>query len=312
MDGANEKDRQREREREREREATHPPPPRPPRRRYDHHQRTFTSTMDELGFKTKLSSAGLVYRHYGREVIHSVLKAAGEEVSEADAELLYKDMYKSFIEEVDGIDNGVNAFTGEKNYTVSTTLSGRVGSLNPAWNEESSPAKSCSQFRKAMALTLSEFCGKLEWKVRSVLPARAIVRDAVRKSVAVKSPGGKVFRIAVLKQYCPWKDALYDEEKAAVADEACEVGVAVASSFLGFKLTNSSTLQLFNSSLPPPLPLLPSRSPPRDKSSTCFTPRTHLRQTPRAGACRPSPRPRSRSSRGRSCQSRGADCATRS
>ena len=181
--------------------------------------------MAELGFKTKLSSAGLVYRHYGREIIQAVLKAAGEEVSEGEAELLYKDMYKSFVEHVDGIDNGVNAFTGDKNYDVSTTLSSRVGELNPAWNEESSPAKACARFRKAMELTLREFCGKLEWKVRSVLPARAIVRDAVRNSVAVKSPGGEVFRIAVLKQYCPWKDALYDEEKAAAADAGCDVSV---------------------------------------------------------------------------------------
>ena len=31
--------------------------------RYDHHQRGFNETFHELGFKTKLSSSGLIYRH---------------------------------------------------------------------------------------------------------------------------------------------------------------------------------------------------------------------------------------------------------
>ena len=36
--------------------------------RFDHHQRGFTHVLDELGFDTKLSSAGLVYKHFGRQV----------------------------------------------------------------------------------------------------------------------------------------------------------------------------------------------------------------------------------------------------
>lgn len=37
----------------------------PKTRRFDHHQRSFTDTMSELGFDIKLSSAGLVYRLVG-------------------------------------------------------------------------------------------------------------------------------------------------------------------------------------------------------------------------------------------------------
>ena len=36
--------------------------------RYDHHQRGFDEVFGH-GFATKLSSAGLVYKHYGREIV---------------------------------------------------------------------------------------------------------------------------------------------------------------------------------------------------------------------------------------------------
>jgi Uncharacterised protein family (UPF0160) len=49
----------------------------PATRRLDHHQKTFTDTMAELGFNTRLSSAGLVYRHYGLEFIKEVLAGSG-------------------------------------------------------------------------------------------------------------------------------------------------------------------------------------------------------------------------------------------
>ena len=35
---------------------------------FDHHQREFDTTFNE-NYKTKLSSAGLVYKHFGKEII---------------------------------------------------------------------------------------------------------------------------------------------------------------------------------------------------------------------------------------------------
>jgi Uncharacterised protein family (UPF0160) len=40
----------------------------PSRHRYDHHQRGFDEVFGH-GFSTKLSSAGLVYKHFGREIV---------------------------------------------------------------------------------------------------------------------------------------------------------------------------------------------------------------------------------------------------
>lgn len=48
---------------------------------------------------------------------------------------MYKRIYEYFIEEIDAVDNGVNATEEKPKYHVTTTLGGRVKALNPAWNE---------------------------------------------------------------------------------------------------------------------------------------------------------------------------------
>jgi uncharacterized UPF0160 family protein len=43
--------------------------------RFDHHQREFDGVLE--GYSTKLSSAGLIYRHFGKEIIRSILTEGG-------------------------------------------------------------------------------------------------------------------------------------------------------------------------------------------------------------------------------------------
>ena len=53
------------------------------RRRYDHHQRGFGHTLASLTretrFTTKLSSAGLVYAYFGKEVIGLILETRDQQ-----------------------------------------------------------------------------------------------------------------------------------------------------------------------------------------------------------------------------------------
>lgn len=76
--------------------------------RFDHHQRGFTEVFGH-GFNTKLSSAGLVYKHYGREIVAS---AMGLPVNHADVEAVYLAVYKHFMEAIDAIDNGEADWAG--------------------------------------------------------------------------------------------------------------------------------------------------------------------------------------------------------
>tara|TARA_B100000795_G_scaffold265300_1_gene246935 strand:- start:1041 stop:2291 length:1251 start_codon:yes stop_codon:yes gene_type:complete len=206
--------------------------------RYDHHQREFNAEFEDItlgketGFKTKLSSAGLVYKYYGKEILNEVRLACGApEEDAALADKIWKKIYQSFIEHVDGIDNGIEAFEGGvKNYNVSSTLSGRVGSLNPSWNEPSSDDVRNQLFQKAMLLTQKEFLQKVTSLYTSWFPARSIVEKALSKdemsseqksSKRQKTDGTESEtvvwstdeQIFVLDQYCPWIEHLFDLEQ---------------------------------------------------------------------------------------------------
>lgn len=56
-----------------------------------------------LGFVTKLSSAGLVYKHFGKELVAA---ATGHPADSSIVETTWLAVYKYFMEAVDGIDNG--------------------------------------------------------------------------------------------------------------------------------------------------------------------------------------------------------------
>lgn len=58
----------------------------------------------------KLSSAGLVYCHFGEEIIEQLVP---EITDEQDRTSIFKRVYDSLIKEIDAIDNGVPMFAGE-------------------------------------------------------------------------------------------------------------------------------------------------------------------------------------------------------
>lgn len=112
------------------------------RKRFDHHQKGFYEVFDEK-HSTKMSSAGLMFflflflipsfKHYGKEIIQSLCKRTFQ----ADVlDVIHHKLYNTFVEEVDGVDNGIDSFNGEANYEVTTTLSSRVKRLSVPWTEQ--------------------------------------------------------------------------------------------------------------------------------------------------------------------------------
>ncbi|KAI2624965.1 metal-dependent protein hydrolase [Hypoxylon sp. NC1633] len=194
----------------------------PARHRYDHHQRSFSTTFP--GHQTKLSSAGLVYLHFGRAVIVSALGGGQPEDSD-DVDVLWPKLYGSFIEALDAHDNGIAAYdptalekagVDRRFSEAGFTLGALVGRLNPNWNDPvpSDPAAAQAaenaRFAAASARIGEEFSRDLEYFARAWLPARAIVRDAYRQRLR-HDPSG---RILVLEgQAVPWKDHLYTLEE---------------------------------------------------------------------------------------------------
>lgn len=184
-------------------------------KRYDHHQRTFTAVLGDAhpdvaaesrpDFSTKLSACGLVYKHYGLQSLLPALWAGPPSLLPT----IYKKMYKSFVEEVDAIDNGVDIADGPLKYRVNTNLSARVGQLNPAWNEENGKDRRNALFREAMHLAGGEFEAGVGRLSASWWPARAIVEAAADALAAVDASG----QILLLEQYAPWQGHLRDLEE---------------------------------------------------------------------------------------------------
>ena len=175
--------------------------------RYDHHQREFTDTFDSKNFdKIRLSSAGLVYRHFGRQI----LKEKYQNLSDAEVDIFYEKVYKSFIMPLDAIDNGIDPFPaecGEPLYRDGTGLASRIDRLNPDWNDHVTDPD--LQFQKAMDMAGLEFTEQCAQIVNSWFPARSIVEKAFKARWEVDKSG----KIIVLETFAPWKSHIYSLEQ---------------------------------------------------------------------------------------------------
>ncbi|KAJ3258317.1 hypothetical protein HDU77_002379 [Chytriomyces hyalinus] len=182
--------------------------------RFDHHQRGFTETFDDK-HDIKLSSAGLVYKHFGRQVIGNLLEW---EDSDPRLELVYQKIYDDFIEGFDGVDNGVSQYPADlrPKYRDGTSISSRVAKLNPWWNQESNDAILLEGFLKAVALTGTEFTERVRYTALAWLPARQIVEDGLKNRFNVH-PSGKII---AFDSFCPWKEHLHRLEAEHAITEA--------------------------------------------------------------------------------------------
>jgi len=182
--------------------------------RYDHHQKSFTDVFDkdnEKYNKVKLSSAGLIYKHFGREVVSEILKEEQIELPKDVEEIIYLKTYKKLIEEVDGVDNGVDQWEVMENrvYAVTTTLGGQVKALNPAWNEPQTDDIAMQCFEKAMELVGPVLVNRVLGFAKYWYPARVIVSEAYNNRKKIHESE----EIMKLDHFCPWKAHLRDIEE---------------------------------------------------------------------------------------------------
>uniref|UniRef100_A0A8D0GP61 MYG1 exonuclease n=1 Tax=Sphenodon punctatus TaxID=8508 RepID=A0A8D0GP61_SPHPU len=220
----------------------------PKKHRFDHHQRSFAESMHSLKpekpWRTKLSSAGLVYFHFGSQILAELLDLEEED---GMVQLLYDKLYENFVQEIDAIDNGISQWDGDPHYPMTTNLSARVSYLNPRWNDKDQDTE--TGFRKAMELAGSEFLARLDYYHRAWVPARSLVKEALQQRFKV-DPSGEVL---VLSQGgCPWKEHLLSLEP--------EMGVEKPVKFVLYMDQNSQwrvqcvppSLHTFQSRLPLP------------------------------------------------------------
>jgi len=191
---------------------------------YDHHQRSYDERFDDkvkadangnqvkVPRCTKLSASGLVYRHYGKEVIENLYPS----LTEKELNLVFIKMYNTFMESIDAVDTGVEQVVdgGDLVYKDCTGLSRRVGRLNPRWNEDPQPNID-ERFEEASALCGDDFLQVLTQIVESDMPARSFVEEAVLKRFE-NDESGEIIKFE--SGGMPWKGHLYELEKEHKVD----------------------------------------------------------------------------------------------
>ncbi|GMM28082.1 Myg1 protein [Martiniozyma asiatica (nom. inval.)] len=181
---------------------------------FDHHQREFETTFNEK-YQTKLSSAGLVYKHFGKEIISQVCSLNSSiDQDKVKIDYLYDKIYSDFIEAVDANDNGINRFEDQDNLVSrfkdrNFSLAGAISNLNPSWDEEPTDADFDRQFLIASELIGKAFFNYLSYMGNSFLKAKQYVIDAYNNRLDVDSSG----QILVFDRFVPWKEHLYNVEK---------------------------------------------------------------------------------------------------
>ncbi|XP_022095011.1 UPF0160 protein MYG1, mitochondrial-like isoform X2 [Acanthaster planci] len=189
----------------------------PTKHRYDHHQRSFSHSMNSLWpdkpWMTKLSSAGLVYLHFGERILRSIKSIADADDSKVQA--IFDKVYENFMEEIDAIDNGIAQCDEKPRYLITTNLSSRVKHLNPDWMDLNPDEE--GGFQKAMELTGLEFLDRVNYYSNSWWPARELVESAIDRRFEVDSSG----EVLVFQQGgCPWKEHLFALEESKKIDKS--------------------------------------------------------------------------------------------
>lgn len=189
--------------------------------RYDHHQRDYDERFPPTPSKgqpaeharcTKLSASGLIYRHYGRELLQSFYPSLTGDY----LEIAYFKIYDLLLEALDAIDTGVEIVPGDTPvlYKDSTGLSSRVNRLNPRWNEidenTGHPPVPDERFALAVDCCGQEFLSVMTVVVESDLPAFSIVAQAFGQRFETDESGCV---LCFPNGGLPWKQHLYELER---------------------------------------------------------------------------------------------------
>lgn len=191
----------------------------PQTNRFDHHQKEFEETYSE-SYDIRLSASGLVFKHYGIEIIKNALSylfntdvnVAKYKIEMEEKSLVeFKDkLYDSFFVCLDGIDNGISRYPAdvEPRYNSNNTnLGSRINKLNKNWWMEEGPSQD-ERFVMAMELAKEDFLAAVTGLYFSVFVVKDIVKGFIEERFTVHESG----KIIHLRRSVGWKRALLELE----------------------------------------------------------------------------------------------------
>ncbi len=171
--------------------------------KFDHHQNGCQEFYSEE--KIPMSSAGMVYKHYGPLLLAKLQSELNQELLEL--------FYERFIKEIDIIDNGIHI---EQDFYVKTGVSSIVHMLN--YPDSTNDKMQMKRFKEASALVTK----MMEITIRSLdISIRTSQDDIIRIKEAYDNrckhdPEG---RIIVLKGKCSTWNASFKKFRKTCPDE---------------------------------------------------------------------------------------------
>jgi uncharacterized UPF0160 family protein len=226
--------------------------------RFDHHMRDFKHVHDEV-YKIKLSSAGLIFKHFGKTIIENALNYLNakkninnyneitnenslnnyfsnktEDTKNLELNLIYDKLYYNLIAYVDAQDNGIAQYPENvtAKYANNTSYPNRVSRLNPEWCEPQ--ACQSERFKLALDVAESEFLDQLRFIAFVYMPAFTIVKEAFEKRFDTHSSG----KLLYFDFGFPWKSHLKQiEEERELKDDEKVLFAIVKNSPEDYRLT---------------------------------------------------------------------------
>lgn len=154
---------------------------------FDHHQKDFTLTR---GNGVKYSSAGLIWRSYGKE-----LPLITQEI--------WQELDDTFFSAIDAIDNGIEGWDSP----ISSIISG----LNPVWWDDHSSKAEDDTFKAAVFIATEVLKSKIN-STAGALAAKQYVYEGLFLHEG---------RVIILEYFVPWQRYVCNDEKFSSVQFIC-------------------------------------------------------------------------------------------
>jgi uncharacterized UPF0160 family protein len=162
---------------------------------FDHHQASFNETFSP-GHGVKLSSSGLIYKHYGEQFLNTYGIGREDRIYQR----VYEEIYERYFLSADAIDNGYEVF----GKIIPRSLSHVVDSFNHSDFSPEAAEEQNERFMKAVEYIGTDLDNFVHGMVSEWVPCYAYLDERIRESQG---------EMVVVSRHCPMDLVLEMEQR---------------------------------------------------------------------------------------------------
>lgn len=131
---------------------------------FDHHQTDFNAVFNEKQW-IKMSSCGLIWKHFGRDIIFKLGKNEFDiELDASDVEIMWLKLYQTLFLCIDANDNGIKQYKNIRDLNFKNNMG--VYDIIAGYNRNIRDEElQLSQFKKAMDMAFEIFYNKIQYLI---------------------------------------------------------------------------------------------------------------------------------------------------